>query len=57
MKGRGEWDEEKEETVWDLKGLEWRKQQFEEFVRGMEFTEKEREALKSNWHIPNEWIQ
>ena len=38
-------------------GEDWRKQQFEEFVRGTEFTEKEMKALKENGYIPNEWIQ
>ena len=38
-------------------GEEWRKQQFEQFVRETEFTEKERKALKASYYIPNEWIQ
>ena len=55
---RGEWDEEKEEAVWDLKGLEWRRDQFKGLIekKWIDCHEDVKEASKRNPYIPNDWI-
>ena len=57
MKGKKEYHRKKE-FVWDLKGLEWRREQFKGLIekKWNDCDEDVKRALKRNKHIPNYWV-
>ena len=60
VKGRRVWDAEWDEEKWehDLKGLEWRRDQFKGLIekKWIDCDDDVKEALKVNKYIPNDWI-